>query len=407
MQAGTPAPQELGRDLRVHVGWDDAAEAELIRLYLNVDGATATVCEDAASLVAAADAEPFPFDIALLSTALPDHDAAFAAFERLRVRRPECPVVGVCRSDDVYRLAPFLRGGLRASLPRDVGGDFVFLLRATLEATLDAVHSEADQRAAEMMQRELESVHHVQSAVMPPTVTEPPGYRLAVRYEPSRIEVTGGEEVAIGGDYYDVTRADANHTTLLLADATGHGLRACLSMVALDALLRVLPVERFRDPAGLLGDLNRLFCRQKLNRFGGGFVTAVCVVLRHDRHQLSWATAGHPVPLLDAGGRVRPLERKSPPGPPLGVDDAEQYAVETGVIPQGGRLLFFTDGLSEAGPRGRRPLFGVEGIGRALSESVGEPPQGVLDRLFVAATQFAGGNGLADDATALLLERIA
>ncbi|HEX6986769.1 MAG TPA: PP2C family protein-serine/threonine phosphatase, partial [Planctomycetaceae bacterium] len=228
---------------------------------------------------------------------------------------------------------------------------------------------------------------------------------LAVRSEPSRIEVAGGEEVAIGGDYYDVTLHDDGYTTLLLADATGHGLRACLSMVALDALLRVLPVARFRDPAGLLGDLNRLFCRQKLSLFGGGFVTAVCVVLRHDRHQLSWATAGHPVPLLDRGGRVRPLERGSPPGPPLGVDEAERYPSETGVIPQDGRLLLFTDGLSEASPRGRKRLFGVEGISRALSESAGRPPADSLEHLFTAAKRYAGEEGLSDDATALLLER--
>jgi serine phosphatase RsbU (regulator of sigma subunit) len=393
--------------MRVLVGWDDAGEAELIRLYLNVDDARATVCGDGASLVAAAEAEAAGgFDIVLLSTALPDHDSALEAFRRIRDRFPECPVVGVCRADDVYRLAPFLRQGLRACLPRDVGGDFVFLLRATLEATLDAVHSEADQRAAEAMRRELESVRQVQSAVLPVAVSEPPGYRLAVRYEPSRIEVAGGEEVAIGGDYYDVTRPDEAHTTLLLADATGHGLRACVSMIALDALLRVLPVTRFRDPAGLLGDLNRLFCRQKLNVFGGGFVTAVCVVLRHDRHQLTWATAGHPVPLLQAGGRVRPLQQAAQPGPPLGVDATEEYAAETGVIPQGGRLLLFTDGISEAGPRGRKRLFGADGIAGALAEGAGETPAGVLGRLFAAAERFAGDDGLSDDATALLLERI-
>ena len=391
--------------MRVLVGWDDAGEAELIRLYLNVDDVTAVVCEDAPSLIDSA--ESGEFDIALLSTALPDHDAAFRAFQRLHQRHPEWPVVGVCRPDDVYRLAPFLRVGLRACLPRDVGGDFVFLLRATLEATLEAVHTEADQRAAEAMRRELESVRQVQSAVLPQTVVEPPGYRLAVRYEPSRIEVTGGEEVAIGGDYYDVSRPDEAHTTLLLADATGHGLRACVSMVALDALLRVLPVERFRDPAGLLGDLNRLFCRQKLNLFGGGFVTAVCVVLRHDSHQLRWATAGHPVPLLQAGGRVRALQQTNHAGPPLGVDPSEVYVTETGVIPQRGRLLLFTDGISEAGPRGRTRLLGSEGIGRALAEAAGEEPRAAIDRIFAAAEGFAGSEDLTDDATALLLERLA
>src|SRR5687768_2296420 len=105
--------------MRVLVGWDDAGEAGLIRLYLNVDDARATVCGDGASLVAAAEAAD-GFDIVLLSTALPDHESALTAFQRIRERFPGCPVVGVCRADDVYRLAPFLRQGLRACLPRDV-----------------------------------------------------------------------------------------------------------------------------------------------------------------------------------------------------------------------------------------------------------------------------------------------
>ncbi|MBA3314819.1 MAG: fused response regulator/phosphatase [Planctomycetaceae bacterium] len=392
--------------MRVLVGWDDVQEADLIRLYLNVEEELSTVCTDTASFLEVAEIEPFAFDIVLLATALPDHDAAFAAFQRVRRLRPNCPVVGVCRPDDVYRLAPFLQQGLRASLPRDLGGDFVFLLRATLEGTLEAVRAEADQRAAAMMRRELESVRFVQSAVLPEKVAAPPGYRLAVRYEPSRIEVAGGEAVAIGGDYYDVTSPDENHTTLILADATGHGLRACLSMIALDALLRVLPTAKFRDPAALLNELNRLFCRQKLSRFGGGFVTAVCVVLRHDRHQLMWATAGHPSPLLNAGGHVWPLQRESPPGPPLGVDSDTVYQVETGVIPQSGRLLLFTDGLSEAAPSPRDKQFGTERIARVLQDgSTSSSPSATLENLFTEAKTFAAREGLFDDATALLLER--
>jgi serine phosphatase RsbU (regulator of sigma subunit) len=393
--------------MRVLVGWDNPEEAELIRLYLNADDATALVCTDAGELVRAAEADPFAFDIALLATALPDHDAAFAAFHRLRIARPDCPVVGVCRADDVYRLAPFLRDGLRASLPRDVGGDFVFLLRATLEATLDAVRAEADRNAAVSMRRELESVRQVQSVLLPQRIAGPPGYRVAVRYEPSRIEVTAGEAVAIGGDYHDVIRPDDGHTAILLADATGHGLRACLSMVALDALLRVLPFPRFRDPAGLLGDLNRLFCRQKLSRFGGGFVTALCVVLRHADHRLTWATAGHPVPLLLTGGRVGPLLQRHPSGPPLGVDDETRYASEDADIPAAARLLLYTDGLSEAGPKRRDRLFGTDGIGRIMSETSVDPLPRVLDHLFIAADRFAGPDGLTDDTTVIALERIA
>ncbi|MDQ3333240.1 MAG: hypothetical protein M3552_21765, partial [Planctomycetota bacterium] len=74
--------------MRVLVGWDDVQEADLIRLYLNVEEELSTVCTDTASFLEVAEIEPFAFDIVLLATALPDHDAAFAAFQRVRRLRP-------------------------------------------------------------------------------------------------------------------------------------------------------------------------------------------------------------------------------------------------------------------------------------------------------------------------------
>ncbi len=101
--------------MRVLVGWDDLNEAELIRLYLNVEEDLSAVCTEVAELLEIAEIEPFPYDIVLLSTVLPDHDSALTAFQKIRRLRPGCPVVGVCRPDDVYRLAPFLQQGLRAA----------------------------------------------------------------------------------------------------------------------------------------------------------------------------------------------------------------------------------------------------------------------------------------------------
>ncbi len=395
--------------MRVLVAWDDAAEAELIGLYLDVDGGRATVCLDVGTFLSHATAEPFAFDALLMPTALPDHATAFKAFRRFRELRPGCPVIAACRTDGVLELAQFLRHGLRASVPRDRQGDFVFLLRATVAAPVDGIRDEAGRRAADAMATELDAVHRVQAAVLPASLPQPPGYRLAARCEQSRIRIAGRPDMSVaGGDYYDVVAPDGESTTVLLADATGHGLRACLSIVAVDALLRTLPVHRFADPAGLLSQLNRLLCRQKLNKLGGGYVTAVCVSIRHRTHHVTWATAGHPAPLLVGRETVEPLDQRFHPGPPLGVDETTVYQAERASMPARGRMLVYTDGLTEAGVgRNAEQLpYGTSGVSAALIASRDADGEAVLDRLFAESDAAAGELGRGDDTTAVVISRV-
>src|SRR5688572_5752799 len=99
--------------MRILVGWDDKQQAELIRLYLNVEESGVVVCTDHEQLLALAQSNS-NWDAALITTGSPDYDTAFQTFTRLRELLPECPIVGACRSDDVYRIARYLMHGLRA-----------------------------------------------------------------------------------------------------------------------------------------------------------------------------------------------------------------------------------------------------------------------------------------------------
>ena len=61
--------------MRILVCWDDAAQAELIRLYLNVDGnavIVATEQQQFETLVQSAQ----NWDVIVVTTNFPDHDAA-------------------------------------------------------------------------------------------------------------------------------------------------------------------------------------------------------------------------------------------------------------------------------------------------------------------------------------------
>src|SRR5712692_4212825 len=130
--------------MHILVGWNHEAEAELLALYLGILDNDVFTTTDRNVLLQRARGEAW--DVVLLSLSLPDSDGAYAVFQQLRQLHPECPIVGVCPPNDVFRMARFLTNGLRAYLPRDENGDFIFLVRAALEGAVDAVRAEREQK---------------------------------------------------------------------------------------------------------------------------------------------------------------------------------------------------------------------------------------------------------------------
>ena len=74
--------------MRTLILWDDSEQSELLALYLNVDDGVAVVTCESDEFERLLDGDE-PFDVVLIPTATPDHETAFARFERIRERRPE------------------------------------------------------------------------------------------------------------------------------------------------------------------------------------------------------------------------------------------------------------------------------------------------------------------------------
>ncbi|GAB4143720.1 MAG: hypothetical protein Tsb009_14990 [Planctomycetaceae bacterium] len=393
--------------MKILVGWDDPAEAELISLYLNSNDNECVVLTSGQEFLHHAQVNS-SWDVVLMTITLPDMDS-FQVFQQLHRLHPHCPIVGACPSDKVIQLAKFLRAGMRTYLLRDLSGDFVFLLQTTLESTVQAVEAEQELRVAEQMREEIESVRKFQDSVITSELYSPPGYRVAGRYECSQIRVSGGESVVLaGGDYYDVFQLDANRAGILIGDAAGHGMRACMSIIIVQTLIETLNPKTFKKPEDFIGELNRQFCRQPLIRSDGSLVTLFYGVLRFDRHELRWTTAGHPIPILQnrLEGQVFPIAQSDVTGPPLGVDAGFRYESQTTSIPPGGRLVLFTDGLVEASPdETHQHQFGFEGLKRTLAQECDRNPEQVVQSLMDKSDEFTRGAGRHDDTSVVLLER--
>lgn len=396
--------------MRVLVGWDDPAEADLIGLYLNVDSSAAIVTADRGKFLIEAE-RGGPWDGILLPTSTPDPETAWNTFCRVQQLQPDAAIVGACRGDDVFRIARFMRSGMRTFLIRDTAGDFMFLLQTVLESSVEAVRAERERFVAEKLREEIEAVRKLQQSIIPRDLPQPAGYELAARYESSQIRVLGGRPVTLaGGDYYDVFMLNDNTTVLLLGDASGHGMKACMSIMTMHTLVSMIRTNEFRDTAAFVAEVNRRLCEQAIVHDEGGFITLLYAVLRTDTHELEWTSAGHPVPLLHHlnSNEVEPLGSIDDGGLPLGIVADAEYDLHRATLPAGIRLMFYTDGLEEAFPGGDREHegFGRAGIERSLQRARDDSVASALEILFADSAEFTGGAGRHDDTSVVLTERL-
>ena len=147
----------------------------------------------------------------------------------------------------------------------------------------------------------------------------------------------------------------------------------------------------------------RLMDEAVRDQFGDeGFVTAQLATLDTCAGTLNWLTAGHPQPLLLRRGRVA-SELRCHPTLPIGLGDAPSTVATVSLEPVDA-LLFFTDGIVEAGAPGGEH-FGTDRLvdltRRALAD---EQTLSETVRRLVRAVRAHREGPLADDATILFVD---
>jgi phosphoserine phosphatase RsbU/P len=183
---------------------------------------------------------------------------------------------------------------------------------------------EADQIAARQIQQTLQ----------PAKLDELPGYELETFYKPFR---------AVGGDYFDVIELAGKRTLFAVADVSGKGMPAALLAANIQALVR--SGSNFEaDPLALARQINTHLSRYTPS---DRFATAVFIVLPRDSGELTYVNAGHNAPLVFGSESAIALE---PTGMPLGLFPEAAYESRTSLLPPGGALLVFTDGLTDSIP---------------------------------------------------------
>lgn len=395
--------------MKILVAWDDPAETELIQLYLSLGGENEVdVCEGRDALVGRAARNGY--DVALLSQTLPTPEEGFSAFLALRSKSPDLPIVLGSRAEEIIGLPKYLKQGLRSYLIRDARGDYFFLLLAALESAIEAERAQRASALAGKLREELDGVRKLQETIIPRGIQCQKGYRAVARYEPSEMTVAGGQPVVMaGGDYYEVFPNDDGTLIALVGDASGHGLKACMSIITMHTLIRMIAGDRYADTGLFVTDINKRLCESTIVQSGGGFITLFYGAIDTHAHTMRWTSAGHPPALVHdrRSNTVTPVGGNNDGGLPLGITTDMGYDVMTTAIPPGGRVLIFSDGLTDAlAPAGREPtLFGVDGICRTLRDCRDLSIEETMEALFRESRDFTAGEGRHDDTSVVLVER--
>ncbi len=259
------------------------------------------------------------------------------------------------------------------------------LLQALCKHIAVAIHNARrygqERQERERMSREAQEARAIQQALLPKVSPYVPGFAI------SGLSIPAGE---VGGDWYDFIPFADGCWGLVLADVSGKGTAAALLMSATRGMLRSLAVT-CGSPAEVLSKLNRLMVEDFPP---GRFVTLIYAVLDPANRTLRFASAGHLPPLLvdDAGSRFLPSEQ----GTPLGLV-AGEFSETTVELREGSRLLFYSDGITEAAAWGDQE-YGPRRLQSHLLNS-----DATTESVLADVRVHVNGAGLQDDATVILV----
>jgi len=227
-----------------------------------------------------------------------------------------------------------------------------------------------------------------QQILLRPVPPRIPPVDIAVRY------VSAAASARIGGDLYEAVSAEGG-VRLIVGDVLGKGLPAARTAAVVLGAFR----ESAYDAVNLAEIAARIEASLQHQEAAEEFVTAVLAQVSADGCRAEILNCGHPPPLLVRDGEVTAAE-PAEASLPLGLAALTPEAREVSTLPlkQGDRLLFYTDGITEARDR-QGNFYPLERSGVLL----GLPDLGsALDRLIEDVLRHVG-HTLQDDAAILLI----
>jgi serine phosphatase RsbU (regulator of sigma subunit) len=202
-----------------------------------------------------------------------------------------------------------------------------------------------------VLQHSAEELEAIRAALAPPSLPELAGVDVAAAFVPS--------ELGVSGDFYLLTNGADGSTVAVVGDVVGHGPKAARLATFIRARFAALAAST-SDPAELLNLANQsLLDRQGREK---ELVTAACVRYEAEDARLSWAIAGHPLPLHLPS--LRELEARGPTFV-LGAESGLELLNSELRLEREEGVVVYTDGATDVRRQGER--LGLQGFSRLLA----------------------------------------
>jgi serine phosphatase RsbU (regulator of sigma subunit) len=234
--------------------------------------------------------------------------------------------------------------------------------------------------------QELEEARQLQLSMLPQHIPQLPDLELAVYMKPA---------TEVGGDYYDFHLRDDGALTVVLGDATGHGLKAGTMVTAMKSLFMTL---------GHKPDLIEIFqqSNQVLKRMNLHQIYMTLLLVRISGPRLSICGAGMP-PILIHRAATQQVEEIDLKGMPLGYMPDFSYDQQELALTPGDVVLLMSDGFVERfNPAGE--ILGYEQAKKVLAEVAMRSPQDIIQHFVQASEDWARGEPQNDDTTFVVVK---
>ncbi|KAA3614842.1 MAG: hypothetical protein D8M58_10330 [Calditrichaeota bacterium] len=234
--------------------------------------------------------------------------------------------------------------------------------------------------------KELEEARELQLSMLPKELPQLPNLDIAV-YMQTATEV--------GGDYYDFHVGLDGTLTVVIGDATGHGMKAGTMVTTAKSLFN----SYAPNPDILFSFSEITRCIKQMN-FGKLSMCLTMLKIKGDKMQIS--TAGMP-PSFIFRQKTKVVEEHLFQGMPLGTMEKFPYEIKDTTLKPGDTILLMSDGLPELA-NDKEEMYGYKKIRNGFEDIAEKAPEDIITFLKNEGSAWVNDEAPDDDVTFVVIK---
>ena len=271
--------------------------------------------------------------------------------------------------------------------------DYIFLVARAALSVYENLFFVSQLLRKQKIEEELQIAKTTQKNLFPKKIPKCDSYEFFGLNEPS---------LEVGGDYFDFIKLNDEELLALIADVSGKGLAAALTMSNLQAYIKAF-AKNGLSHSNLVSNtilLNKLICE---NIEPGNFITLFWGVLNIKTGEFFYVNAGHNYPYFISNDKIICLKEG---GLPLGVLKSYDGYVSSSIkFNKGDLLVAFTDGVIEA-KNSNDEEFGEKRLTGLIMENKDLKADELAEKIFFETKEFSKSLPQFDDITILIIKKI-